>query len=109
VTYSDPLENLEEDDQEIDDVDQFHLGGEWVFLNSTPLLAIRAGIWHDPDHLTRANENADDHTRALLRPGEDQLHYALGLGLAFKNFQLDAAVDLPDTVDTASLSLIYSF
>jgi hypothetical protein len=35
--------------------------------------------------------------------------YALGLGLAFKNFQLDAAVDLPDTVDTASLSLIYSF
>jgi hypothetical protein len=109
VTYSDLLKNLEEGDQDIDDADQLHLGGEWVFLNGTPLLAIRAGIWHDPDHQPRANENADDHTRALLTAGEDQLHYALGLGLAFKNFQLDVALDLSNTVDTASLSLIYSF
>jgi len=109
VTYSDAFDNLDEDDQLIDDANQFHLGGEWVLLETRPLLAIRAGVWHDPDHQTRANENADDHTRALLRPGEDQLHYALGLGLAFKNFQVDGAVDLSDTVNTASLSVIYSF
>jgi long-subunit fatty acid transport protein len=109
VTYSDALENLEEDDQSIDDADQLHLGGEWLFLGTRPLLAIRAGAWHDPDHQARANENADDHTRALLRPGEDQLHYALGLGLAFKNFQVDGALDFSDTVNTASLSVIYSF
>ena len=109
VTYSDVFAKLEEDDQTIDDADQFHLGGEWVFLETKPLLALRAGLWHDPDHQTRANENADDHTRALLRPGEDQLHYALGLGIAFENFQIDAALDLSDTVNTASLSLIYSF
>jgi hypothetical protein len=41
--------------------------------------------------------------------GDDQLHYAVGLSLAFKNFQLDAALDLSDTVDTAPLSLICSF
>ena len=72
-------------------------------------MAIRAGVWHDPDHQTRANDNADDHTRALLRRGEDQFHYALGVGLAFTNFQVDAALDLSDTVKTASLSVIYSF
>ena len=109
VTYSDALDNLEEDDQFMEDADQLHLGGEWVFLETKPLLAIRAGVWHDPDHQTRANENADDHTRALLRPGEDQLHYALGVGLAFKNFQVDGALDFSDTVNTASLSVIYSF
>ena len=109
VTYSDVFRNLDEDDQEIDDADQLHLGGEWVFLDSKPLLALRAGLWRDPDHQTRANENADDHTRALLRPGEDQLHFAFGVGLAFKNFQIDAAMDFSDTVDTAALSFIYSF
>jgi long-subunit fatty acid transport protein len=109
VTYSDPLESLGVDDQLIDDADQFHLGGEWVFLETTPLLAVRAGVWHDPDHQTRATENANDHVRALLRPGEDQLHYALGLGLAFKDFQLDAALDFSESVNTASLSVIYSF
>jgi long-subunit fatty acid transport protein len=109
VTYSDSFKSLEIDDQDIDDADQYHLGGEWVFLNTKPLVAIRAGVWHDPDHQARANENADDHTRALQQPGEDQLHYALGFGLAFKNFQLDAALGLSDTVDTASLSLIYNF
>jgi long-subunit fatty acid transport protein len=109
VTYSDSLESLQLDDQLIDDADQFHLGGEWVFLETRPLLAIRAGVWHDPDHQTRANEDADDHTRALLTPGEDQLHYALGFGLAFKDFQIDAALDFSDTVNTASLSLVYSF
>ena len=45
----------------------------------------------------------------LLRPGEDQLHYALGLGIAFENFQIDGALDLSDTVNTASLSIIFSF
>jgi long-subunit fatty acid transport protein len=103
VTCSDAFQNLEEDDQKIDDADQFHLGGEWVFLEARPVLAIRAGVWHDPGHQPQANENAEDHTRALPRPGEGQLHYALGSGLAFKNFQLDAALDLSDTINTASL------
>jgi hypothetical protein len=70
---------------------------------------VRAGLWHDPDHQTRANERANDFNRALLRPGEDELHYALGVGVAFKNWQLDGSLDLSESVDTASLSAIYSF
>ena len=70
---------------------------------------LRAGLWHEPDHQTRPNEEANELTRALLPPGDDQLHLALGLGIALERFQIDAAVDLSDTVDTVSLSAIYSF
>jgi long-subunit fatty acid transport protein len=109
VTYADALESLGVPDQETDDADELRLGGEWVFLRAKPLLAVRAGLWHDPDHQTRANERANDFNRALLRPGEDELHYALGVGVAFKNWQLDGSLDLSESVDTASLSAIYSF
>lgn len=109
VTYSNTLEGLEIDDQEIDDGNELRLGGEWVFLQTKPLLALRAGIWHDPNHQAQANEKADDYTRALLRPGEDELHFSLGVGMAFKKFQIDAAFDLAESVDTFSLSGIYSF
>jgi hypothetical protein len=41
--------------------------------------------------------------------GSDEVHYAVGLGLAFWTFQLDLAVDFSDLVDTVSLSAIYQF
>ena len=47
--------------------------------------------------------------RAIFRGGDDELHFALGAGVAFDRFQIDAAVDFSDLVDTASLSAIYSF
>jgi len=109
VTYSQTLEGLELDDQETDDANELRLGGEWVFLQTKPLLALRAGVWRDPDHQARANENADDYTRALLQPGEDELHFSLGVGAAFKRFQIDGALDFSDSVNTVSLSTIYSF
>jgi long-subunit fatty acid transport protein len=109
VTYSDPLESLGIDDQFIDDADEVRLGGEWAFVDSEPLLALRAGIWHDPDHLTQAKGNADEFTRALLQPGEDELHFTLGFGAAFENFQIDGALDLAESVETFSISAIYSF
>jgi hypothetical protein len=34
---------------------------------------------------------------------------AVGVGLAFKSFQIDLAADFSDLVDTVSLSAIYSF
>ena len=39
----------------------------------------------------------------------NEVHVALGLGLAFSTFQIDLAADLSDPVDTFSLSAIYSF
>ncbi len=94
---------------EVDDGDELHLGVEYAFLRSKPLVALRAGIWLDPDHRLRAGDDADPFIRAVRQPGEDELHFAAGLGIVFGTVQLDLAADFSDLVDTASLSAIYSF
>jgi long-subunit fatty acid transport protein len=92
-----------------DDGNEFRLGAEYAFLDLKPVLAIRAGVWLDPDHRFRSTHPDDPSHRALFQPGEDEVHVAVGVGLAFKSFQIDLAADFSDLVDTASLSMIYSF
>jgi long-subunit fatty acid transport protein len=116
IEYSTIVESLEEHvarlgeslDLAVDDADELHLGGEYVFLRSNPIIAVRAGAWLDPDHQLRDTSD-DPFIRALQPPGDDQTHFTMGLGVAFKKFQIDFGIDLADTVDTASLSAIYSF
>jgi long-subunit fatty acid transport protein len=95
-------------EQAIDDADELHLGGEHIFLRSTPVVAVRAGVWLDPDHQLRET-GEDPFLRALQPRGEDQWHYSVGFGVAFESFQIDVGLDLADQVDTASLSAVYSF
>jgi hypothetical protein len=45
---------------------------------------------------------------ALLPAGDDEIHYAAGLGLAFESFQLDVGVDLSDRSNTVSVSAVFS-
>ena len=85
----------------IEDALEFHLGAEYLFLESSPLLAVRWGVWLDPDHLVRISPDID--------LGSDEVHFALGLGAAFERFQIDLAADFSDLVDTLSLSTIVSF
>jgi long-subunit fatty acid transport protein len=92
----------------VDDADELRFGGEYAFLGSTPLFAVRLGLWHDPDHRIR-NDSQDPFNRAELPPGEDVLHFAVGFGVAFRAFQIDLGVDLSERVDTAAISAIYSF
>jgi len=70
----------------------------------------QCGTWHpcDPDHQisSRGGNYVAD---AVLTSGEDHVHVAAGLGLAFERFQLDLAADFSELVDTLSFSLIYSF
>lgn len=108
VEYSNIANSLELDDQTIDDIDELHLGAEYVFLGSTPIIALRLGTWWEPDHQPRATID-DPLLRAILPPGEDEMHYAVGLGVAMQGFQIDLGVDFADRVDTVSLSAIYSF
>jgi long-subunit fatty acid transport protein len=91
-----------------DDGNELRLGGEYAFLDLKPVLAIRAGIWLDPDHRFHSISTDPEH-RALFHPGEDEIHFSVGLGLAFRSFQIDLAADFSDLVDTFSLSAIYSF
>jgi long-subunit fatty acid transport protein len=108
VEYSDLPTSLGLDDQTIDDTDELHLGAEYVFLGSTPIIALRLGVWHEPDHQLRANID-DPVTRALKPRGDDEMHYAAGLGIATTRFQIDFAADFSDRVDTLAVSAIYNF
>jgi hypothetical protein len=91
-----------------DDGNELRLGAEYAFLDLKPVLALRAGVWLDPDHRFRSISSDPEH-RALFQPGDDEVHFALGLGLAFGSFQIDLAADFSNLVDTVSLSAIYSF
>ncbi len=91
-----------------DDGDELHLGVEYALLDVSPVIALRAGMWRDPDHRFHSIASDPEH-RALFPPGEDEIHLAAGLGLAWESFQIDAGVDVSDLVDTASLSVIFSF
>ena len=108
IEYSDIPRSIPLDDQAIDNADEFHLGAEYVFLDSTPIIALRIGAWHEPDHQMYATVD-DPFTRAMLPKGDDDIHITAGLGVAVDRFQLDLAFDLSERVDTFSLSAIYSF
>ena len=108
VEYSDIPRSLDLDDQWIDDADELHLGAEYVFLQSTPIIAVRFGAWLDPDHQMYATTD-DPILRALMPRNDDEIHVAAGIGLAMEKFQIDLAMDFADLADTLSLSAIYSF
>jgi len=113
VEYSVILETLDSElvdasAASIDDGNELRLGLEYVFLASTPLIAVRGGLWHDPDHRFRY-EGDDPFARALYQPGEDALHISIGAGIAFKRLQIDIGADFSDAVDQFALSAIFSF
>ena len=92
----------------VDDADELRLGCEYVFLQMAPLIALRGGVWRDPDHRFRYIGD-DPFTQALYPPGEDLLHVAVGVGIAFRDFQIDLGADFSDTANTLAVSAIYSF
>ncbi|UCF69303.1 MAG: outer membrane protein transport protein [Acidobacteriota bacterium] len=112
VEYSTIVESLDpeqfDDLPVVDDADELHVGFEYVFLRPDPVIALRLGSWLDPDHRFRA-DGGGAVFQAFFQPGDDEVHVAAGLGLAWRSFQLDIAVDRSDLVDTSSLSAIYRF
>ena len=107
------IETLDDDlDLEValaaDDGNELRLGAEYALLGLKPVLALRAGVWLDPDHRFHSTSSDPEH-RALFQSGEDELHIAVGIGLAFESFQIDLAADFSNLVDTFSLSAIYGF
>ncbi len=91
----------------VDDADELHLGAEYVLLEKRPVIAIRGGVWLDPDHRLRFEAPEPALDRALFRRGSDELHWSGGLGFVFRRFQLDIGLDLSELVNTVSLSTIY--
>lgn len=93
---------------------EFHLGGEYVFVNHAVPLSLRAGVWRDPEHNLRkpapASTWSDDANAAIFsyRTGT-QMHWSLGAGFAFERFSLDIAADLSKYSDTVSVSGVFRF
>ncbi len=108
VNYSDIPSSMGLDDATIDDADELHLGAEYVFLDATPVFAVRFGTWWDPDHQMRSTAD-EPFVRALQPAGDDEIHFTAGVGVAMERFQVDVAFDYSDPVKTASLSAIYNF
>ena len=97
----------------VDDANEIHLGLEYLFLNLRYPIAVRVGAWRDPDHRIRfvGDTNTTSH-RGLatrFRAGEDETHYSAGFGWVLGKFQLDAAADFSNPVDTTSLSAVFRF
>jgi long-subunit fatty acid transport protein len=93
----------------LDDGDELHLGFEYVFASSRPIVAVRLGAWHDPAHGFGAGAGADIDEQAIYTGGDDQIHYTGGIGVVFERAQIDLGFDLSDTVDQLSLSMVYRF
>ena len=111
VRYSRLLDSLRGTDRrsfDLDDGHELHLGCEYVIIRSRPVLALRLGVWREPDHLLRYSGD-DPIDRATFRGGESETHFAAGLGMAFRSLKLDFAFDAASSVDTGSFTLIYSF
>ncbi len=102
------------DPLKVDDGIEVRLGGEYTFTNFQNPFSIRAGVWHDPEHSIRfqgaPGTTVDALANAVLFSiGDDEIHYAGGFGWAFEKFQLDAAADFSDLVDTYSVSGVWRF
>ena len=93
----------------ISDADQLHVGIEYVLVDSDPVIAFRVGGWRDPAHTVGFGPSAGPLERVIFPGGEDDVHLVTGLGFAFDRFQIDLGVDLSDSLNTASLSMVYRF
>jgi hypothetical protein len=111
IEYSTILDSLEpalrNPADVLDDADELHLGAEYAFFLGRSVMALRLGLWHDPDHQPRNDSNP--FARAELPGGSDELHLAAGFGLVLDRLQIDLGIDLSRLRDTASISAIYSF
>ena len=101
----------------VEDGDEFHLGLEYVLPRARPI-ALRFGVWHDPDHqLTydfgdRTPEEVGgpvDRFAFRFAPGQDEWHVAGGLGIVFGQVQFDIAADVSERAEILSFSSVYRF
>jgi long-subunit fatty acid transport protein len=108
----------------IPDGTEYHLGAEYTFASMSNPVSIRAGVWHDPRHSLAYKGNPLDDpsynpSQELFGPlalaavygvsKGSQTHGAVGVGMAFKQFQIDFGADFSNIVDTYSISAVWRF
>jgi hypothetical protein len=97
----------------IDDVTEFHLGGEYTWLVKNMPLSARLGFYNDPDSSMNFSGGSSEEsvaTRIRFPGGDDQLHVTGGVGIVVRDrLQFDAAYDYADLNERISMSAIYRF
>ena len=85
---------------------EVHLGAEYAVLRWKPVTAFRAGFWREP---ARRQDVVVGSGVIGSFSTDDQMHTAIGFGLAFTRFQIDAGVDISSRAVIGSASIVYSF
>ncbi|HYN06969.1 MAG TPA: outer membrane protein transport protein [Vicinamibacterales bacterium] len=99
----------------LDDGNELHVGAEYLLPNAPIPLALRAGFWHDPDHVVRydptpAMDDIDKFFVATLPGGESQAHYTFGAGLAPTRWlELNGAADLAAKTKYVTFSVVIRY
>lgn len=99
----------------LDDGSELHAGAEFLPSGAPMQLALRAGFWHDPDHVVRyeptpAQDEVDTLYRATLPGGDAQSHVTFGAGLApSRRIELNVAADLSGRTTHVTFSTIFRF
>jgi long-subunit fatty acid transport protein len=130
VTYSDHSDEVVEQATtgdvpylKLDDTTEVRLGAEWTAINAARPYSLRFGVWREPAHQLHfvgeptpytgtpltVDQNRRNTKAALFIEGDDAWHGSLGYGVVFDKFQVDAALDLSQRVDTLSVSMVYFF
>lgn len=96
----------------IDDAVDYRFGIEYLLLNVKPLtaLALRAGAFTESDSTIRAISTGTSEsfaTEEAFRGRDTQLHGAVGVGINFKRFKIDLAMDWARTDNEYLISAIY--
>lgn len=85
---------------------EYHFGIEYAILRWKPVVALRGGFWSES---ARQFEVVRDVGIDSSLSTGDRDHVALGVGLAFKSFQIDGGVDFFAADFVGSVSFVYSF
>jgi hypothetical protein len=98
------------------DVNEYHVGGEWKWLHSGHVLAIRAGLFTDPPHGLRYQVDDKQTVGVVVENFEfnvdartdTRLGKTAGLGWAWgESWQVDAAVSFVNGDNNGVVSLAY--
>jgi hypothetical protein len=99
----------------IDNAVEIHFGGEYMFRIGERFLALRAGVYNEPDHIIRftgttGDPLSDSCWKELFPGGKDQIHITGGLGLVLNDsLQIDTAVNIADKQQQFSISGVQRF
>jgi hypothetical protein len=109
----------------VDDADEIHIGFEYGWRDLRVPVFLRLGAWYDPEHRLRFVGDIPQGefqpneflrltlqqqiiaNRAIFQAGEDEIHYAAGVGFRFGDrVQTDVAIDYSQRLTTAAISAV---